>query len=261
MLLKNITIILVSGLIVLSGFLVARASFTFQQSPIMAAGQQILFADSAAYIDWSNYTGNSVSADYATSAGSALTANLATSASTAGAWAANGANCSTGQFAIGVNASGAAESCFTPSFGTNADTVDYQHFNTTLQSGQPTYVWGLNSSGTAYPYSVSNLSVNYAATAYSSNYALSANYSNTMDQLASAPTGCASGQAATGVNASGTTEGCATLPSVSGTCNCGGLTGTYAILFDYGAQTTCNLTFTNGFLTSNGCPPDGVPQW
>lgn len=86
-------------------------------------GYKINFANNADGVTWTggvggsinatNYTGNASTSNYA------LTASSVTNASTANALAANGANCSVGNYPLGIDASGNVESCTAISGGTN----------------------------------------------------------------------------------------------------------------------------------------------
>ena len=73
---------------------------------------------------------------------STITAALSGNASTASALAANGSNCSAGQAALGVSASGAAEGCYDPN---------------TYRSGQINFVYGGSASTAIDPTTVNNV--------------------------------------------------------------------------------------------------------
>jgi len=78
-----------------------------------------------------------------------------------------------GAWGVGRTAAGAilVNTAYTSDYATyattagNADTVDGHHFNWSGQSGQPTWLWGGNSSADMYVYNPSNFSVAYAASA------------------------------------------------------------------------------------------------
>jgi len=148
-----------------------------------------------------------------------FTGALTGNADTATALAANGANCTAGQFPLGVNASGAVESCtalpttitgtanqITASASTGAITLSLPATITGLTSVTSTSFTGaLTGNVTGNVTGSSGSTTGNAATAT----ALAANGAN-----------CSAGQFPLGVNASGAAESCTALPTtISGTAN------------------------------------------
>lgn len=129
-----------------------------------------------------------------------LTGNVTGNASTSTALAANGANCSAGSFPLGVDASGAAESCTDGATQAELDT----HTNATTAHSAT----ALN---TADRIVLRDGSGNFAAgtiTATLSGNASTATTASTATALAADPTNCAAGEGAGGVDESGVAEGC-----------------------------------------------------
>jgi hypothetical protein len=119
-----------------------------------------------------------------------LTGSLVGNADTATALAANGANCSSGNAPLGVNASGAVESCF--DVWTQAENTSAAYLSSIVVDSP------LSGAGT----SASHLTISTSGT-WSGN-------AGTATALAANGTNCTS-QAATGVDASGNAEGCFTV--------------------------------------------------
>lgn len=129
-----------------------------------------------------------------------LTGNVTGNASTATALGANGANCSSGNAPLGVNASGAVESCFDVATQTEFDT----HEALTGSSAH-----GAVSTNTASQIVTRDGSGDFAAGNITAN--LIGDVTGTASlaaALAANGTNCPSGQAAAGVDASGNSEGC-----------------------------------------------------
>lgn len=119
-----------------------------------------------------------------------ITAALSGNASTSSALAANGTNCGAGEAAVGVDASGNAEGCFTPSSGSSA-------FNSITSGTNTTAAMVVGTGG--------SLAVSGSGTiAATTSAALAANGTN-----------CSAGQASRGIDAAGNAEDCFT-PSGSG---------------------------------------------
>lgn len=119
----------------------------------------------------------------ATGAAESCSTSLSGNASTATALAANGTNCSAGQAARGVDASGNAEDCFTPTAGS----VDFDDVGT-----------GTNTTATMTVGTGSSLTTSGSGTITATTAtALAANGGN-----------CSAGQAPRGVDASGAVENC-----------------------------------------------------
>ena len=104
----------------------------------------------------------------------------------ASALAANGANCAAGSFPLGVNASGAAESCSTGISGNAATATNVawsgitsNPFTYSAQAGQPTYLWGTNNGTAYYVWNPSNFNVNSALTAGSAGTVTNGLYTTT----------------------------------------------------------------------------------
>ena len=139
-------------------------------------------------------------------------------AGTATALAANGANCSAGQFPLGVDASGAAETCtalpttiagtanqITASASTGAITLSIPTSPTLPGTTTGTFSGNLTGNVTGNVSGSSGSTTGNAATAT----ALAANGAN-----------CSAGQFPLGVNASGAAESCTALPTtIAGTAN------------------------------------------
>lgn len=137
-----------------------------------------------------------------------VTGTVSGNSGTATALAANGANCSAGSAPLGVDASGAVESCFDVATQTELDT----HTNTT--SGPH----GAVSTNTVSRIVTRDGSGNFAAGSITAS--LNGN-AGTATALAANGTNCAAGEAAQGVDASGNAEGCFT-PAGSGSGTPGG---------------------------------------
>lgn len=156
--------------------------------------------------------------------GVSASANITGNAATATALAANGANCSAGQFPLGVDASGAAESC-TP---------------------LPTSLTGTtNQIAVSAATGAITLSIPTNPVLPGTTTATIAGNASTATALATNGTNCSAGQAAQGVDASGNAEGCFTPAATGGTLTIQELDGTPTGSFS-------TLKVSNGTLTDNG---------
>ena len=196
-----------------------------------------------------------------------ITVDLATSATTAVALAANGTNCTGGEAAAGVDASGNAEGCFAPSV-TNHNVLSATHPDSLAASpvlgdlihGNATPAWArvagnitttkkfLNQTGTGSVSAVpswdalvdadipNTITIDLAATAT----ALAANGAN-----------CSSGNAPLGVDASGAAEGCfSVVPSTRTVSTSSPLGGGGALSSDL-TLTCANCTTNAAALTAD----------
>lgn len=85
----------------------------------------------------------------------------------------------------------------------NADSVDGHHFHWSGQGGQPTWLWGGNSSEIQYVYNPSNFSVNYATSA---GYATNAGNVSNISSLSGSAQYATSGTAVSAVSGYNTTS-------------------------------------------------------
>lgn len=164
----------------------------------------------------------------ATSFVGALTGNADT-ATAATALSANGGNCSAGEYPLGVDASGAVESC------TDATTEINSAIST--HAAVTSSVHGAVSTNTASRIVTRDASGNFAAGTITA--ALSGNAS-TASALAADPADCAAGQYASSINASGTLT-CSTPPG-----SITGLTTNYVTKASSATAITNSLIFDNG---------------
>jgi hypothetical protein len=184
------------------------------------------------------------------------TATSATSATTATSLAANGSNCTGGQAAAGVDASGNAEGCFTPGgsgdvLGPATNTINFVPQwsgtnNKTLANGLA--VTNLNTISTIVQRDASG---NFSAGTISAN--LSGN-ATTATALQTNGANCPSGQFAQGVDTTGGAEGCTALPtSIAGTTN---------QIAASGATGAVTLSLANGIIdgSSHYCADAGTTQ-
>jgi len=130
-----------------------------------------------------------------------LTGNVSGSAT---ALAANAANCTAGQFATGVDASGAAEGCTA--------------LPTTI-AGTTNQITASAATG-AVTLAIANNPILPGTTTGTFSGSLTGNISGTATALAANGGNCTAGQFASGVDASGVAEGCTALPTtITGTTN------------------------------------------
>jgi hypothetical protein len=216
--------------------------------------------------------------------GNAATATSATTASTATALAANGANCSSGSYPLGVDASGAAESCGTTITG-NAGTATALAANgANASSGNA--ILGVDASGAAegafdviVPTEIDtsaeiaaivgdetgtgSLVFGTSPTFTTPNIgtatgSVSGN-AGTATALAANGTNCAAGDAPVGVDASGNAEGCATILATTAINTSAKIaaivsdeTGSGALVFGTSPNfTTPNIGTATGSITGN----------
>jgi antitoxin component YwqK of YwqJK toxin-antitoxin module len=154
--------------------------------------------------------------------------SLSGNASTATALAANGANCSAGYSPLGVNASGAAESCF--------DVATQTELNTHTSA---TSVHGATSANTASRIVMRDASGNFSAGTITAS--LSGNAS-TATALAANPSNCPAGQYPLGIAANGAVESC--------TADVDTDTNNYVTGASFSGTTTKTLTLTRSGLTN-----------
>jgi hypothetical protein len=162
-----------------------------------------------------------------------LTGTVTGNASTASALAANGTNCSAGQAAAGVDASGNAEGCFTPAGGSGgtvliggvptagqaAEWTDAVTIQGVAVTGTGSYVKhtaptfsGTVTGGTFSGNLTGNVTGNVTGTVTGN--------ASTASTLAANGANCSAGQFPLGVDASGAVESCTALPTtIAGTVN------------------------------------------
>jgi len=185
---------------------------------------------------------------------SAITGNAAT----ATALAADGTNCAAGQAAAGIDASGNAQGCFTPSGSGN---VIGPATNTDSFIPQ----WnGANSNILKNGLAVASINTASAVVQRdgSGNFSagtITATLSGTATSLAANGSNCSAGQFPLGVDASGNAETCTPLPtSIAGTTNqitASASTGSITLSIPSSAQLSiANLTnlTSNGVVTTSG---------
>jgi hypothetical protein len=254
---KTLFISMLSAVILLVGFMVVRADQVILTNPSVDSGYSIVFSSSTPrYISWGGYGGQSATANSATTANYATNVSTSTTATTATILAVNGGNCSGGQYALGVNAAGVAE-CATPSYPTNADTVDSQHFVWTIQSGSPAAVWGQTVTGTAYRYSPGNFSVLYANTAGNVSNSTYATSTTLAGAWANNGANCAAGTYLRSIDVYGAAATCSTPSTTPPSCTCSGSGGQVKTINSSNAEVCLN--FVNGSYQSSGtcaCTPD-----
>jgi hypothetical protein len=176
-----------------------------------------------------------------------ISGSVSGNAGTATALAANGANCTAGSFPLGVNASGAAESCADNITGNAATATALAANGGNCVAGS--FPLGVNASG-AVESCADNITGNAAtATALAT--------ARTINGVSFDGTANITVADSTKVPTTRTVNGYALSSNVTIAASDvglgGGLSVTVTVRDNTGAA-NCNLVFTNGILTSETCP-------
>ena len=181
---------------------------------------------------------------HATGQTDALSGTLAVAisgnAATATALAANGANCSSGQAPLGVDASGAAEGCWTPQAALTGPMTQ-----AVANSAANTVSVSVGTSGTAF--AKTPVTIDPSTGAIAGGKIATAGAADTAAALAANGANCSANNFATGVDASGAAEGCAvppgtyTLPAATAS-TAGGVTLTVAAQKFFGTAAPGSVT-------------------